>query len=310
MTKIAVIGSLVVDMAMRTPHVPQRGENLHTRSFQMGAGGKGANAAAAIARMGGQALLVGCLGDDDLGHFELDAIQAEGVDTAGVTLVPGSPTAVAFVLVDDGGENTILVANRTNELLTGPAVEAALRPHWSTLDALLVNFESSEEAVATAVRGGKTHGVPVVVDAGPVRPYPPETWRDATVLSPNAHEAAALVGYPVQDDQAARSAARELLAAGPQAIVLKRGGQGALLLNQEGEVLFPSFPVEVVDTTGAGDAFTAGLTLAIAEGKPLLEAVRFANAAGALAATRFGTLEAMPTRAEVEALLTGGKRTR
>lgn len=303
MTKIAVIGSLVVDMAMRTPRVPRRGDNLHAHSFKMGAGGKGANAAAAIVRMDGAALLVGCVGDDDLGRFELAALQREGVDTAGVSAVQGAQTAVAFVMVDPGGENTILVANEANEWLTGAAVESALVPHWETLDAVLVNFEASEGAVAAAVRSGRAHGLPVVVDAGPIRQYSRDTWCQATVLSPNLPEAAALVGYPVQDDDSAWRAARELLAAGPQAVVVKRGAQGALLVTREEELVIPSFPVEVVDTTGAGDAFTAGLTLAIAEGRPLQEAARFASAAGALAVTRFGTLEAMPDRGQVDSML-------
>jgi ribokinase len=256
--------------------------------------------------MGGEALVIACVGDDDLGHLELATLRAEGVETVGVTLIPGASTDVAIVMVDDEGENTVLAINRTNQLLTGRAVESALHPHWGTLDAILTNFECSEGSVAATVRLGKAHNIPVVVDAGPIRGYGPETWRDATVLSPNAQEAAALVGMAsatLQEDKTARRAAGELLAAGPEAIVLKRGSRGALLLTKRDDVLVPSFPVKVVDTTGAGDAFSAALTLALAEGKPLPETVRYANAAGALAVTQFGTLEAMPTRATVNALL-------
>lgn len=311
MTKIAIIGSLLVDIAIRTPRVPQRGENLLVHDLKIGAGGKGANAATAIVRMGGEALVIACVGDDDLGHLELATLRAEGVETVGVTLIPGASTDVAMVMVDDEGENTVLAINRTNQLLTGRAVESALHPHWNTLDAILTNFECSEGAVAATVRLGKAHNIPVVVDAGPIRGYGPETWRDATVLSPNAQEAAALAGMAsatLQDDQTARRAAGKLLAAGPEAIVLKRGSRGALLLTKQDDVLVPSFSVKVVDTTGAGDAFSAALTLALAEGKPLPEATRYANAAGALAVTQFGTLEAMPTRATVNALLEADTR--
>lgn len=302
MTKIAVIGSLVVDMSMQTSRIPQKGENIHAKSFKMGAGGKGANAAAAIARLGGTASIFGCVGKDDLGRFEIESLQAEGVNTSGITIIPDRPTAVAFVMIDDDGENTILVMSEINYLLTGAMLEPALSSLWASLDAILVNFEISESAVRTAVNAGREHQVPVVVDAGPIRNYSPQSWQNATILSPNRAEASALLGYPVENQRDARRAARDLQAAGPKVVVLKLGGQGALLYTQTDEILVPAIPVRAVDTTGAGDAFTAGLTLALAEGRPLPEAVYFANAAGAVAVTRFGTMEAMPTRAEVEAL--------
>ena len=308
MSKIAVVGSLLVDLSMRTPRVPQKGENLQVTEYKMGAGGKGANAAAAITRLGGEALIVGCVGDDHLGRLEISALEAEGVDTAGVTRVPGRPTDLAVLMVHESGENTVLAVTSTNHLLTDQAVESALRSQWGSLDAILVNFECSEGAVAAAVRSGKDHGIPIVVDAGPIRGFGAETWRDATVLSPNVDEAAALVGVAVtglRDDEHVHRIAQELLAAGPAAVLVKRGEKGALLVTRRETVRIPAFPVEVVDSTGAGDAFTAALTLALAEGSPLQKAARFASAAGAVAATQFGTLEAMPTLAAVNELLSG-----
>ena len=308
MTKIAVIGSLLVDLSMRTPRVPQRGENLQVAEYKMGAGGKGANAAAAITRMGGEALIIGCVGDDHLGRLEISALEAEGVDTAGVTRVPGRPTDLAVLMVHESGENAVLAVTSTNHLLTEQAVASALCPQWGSLDAILVNFECSRGAVATAVRSAKEHHIPVVVDAGPIRGYGPETWRDATVLSPNIDEAAALAGVAatsIREDDTVRRVAQELLAAGPAAVLVKRGEKGALLVTRQEAVRIPAFLVEVVDSSGAGDAFTAALTLALAERTPLQKAARFACAAGALAATQFGTLEAMPTLAAVNKLLSG-----
>ncbi len=216
---------------------------------------------------------------------------------------PEAGTGVAFIMIDADGENTILVVNGANDRLDAETVSRALASHGATLDGILINFEIPGAAVAAGVRLGKVGGVPVIVDAGPPRPYGPEIWADCTVLTPNALETATLVGHPVQDDAAAEGAARELLAAGPQAVVLKRGARGALLLTVGREVHVPAFPVEVVDTTGAGDAFSATLAVAIAEGLPLERAVRRANAAGALTVTRFGTMPAMPTRQEVDAFL-------
>jgi ribokinase len=303
MTKIAVIGSIVADLAVRTPRVPEVGENLLAESFSVGPGGKGANAAVAVARAGAEAVLVGCIGDDDFGRMELAHLRQEGVNADGVVVDPEIATGVAFIMIDAAGENTILVVNGANDRLSAEAVPRALESHRGTLDGILINFEIPEAAVAAGVRWGKDQGIPVIVDAGPPRPYGPETWADCTVLTPNALETATLVGYPIQDDATAERAARGLLAAGPRAVVLKRGAHGATLLTVGREVHVPAFPVKVVDTTGAGDAFSATLTVAVAEGLPFEQAVRRANAAGALTVTRFGTMPAMPTRQEVDAFL-------
>ena len=305
MSLVAVIGSLVVDMAMRTPRLPARGDNIHAHDFCMGAGGKGGNAAAALTRLDHPALAIGCIGDDDLGRFQLAALQAERVDTAGVILVPEAPTAVAIVLVEDDGQNAVLVANRTNELLTGDQVSAALGPHWDSLDALLVNFECAPGAVAAAIALGRQHRLPVYVDPAPARPrgYGADLWGGATVLTPNRAEAAALVGFDLPDKGAIRRAARLLRGAGPPVIVIKLGRLGAYLQTADDEEFVPALAIAAIDTTGAGDAFTAALIAASIEGHSWRDAVRFANAAGALATTRFGTLNAMPTRAEIEAIM-------
>ncbi|MCS7221198.1 MAG: ribokinase [Anaerolineae bacterium] len=303
MPTIAVVGSIITDLAVLTPRLPARGENILAYRLKIGPGGKGANAAVAAARLGARSILIGRIGDDYFGREELAALRAEGVNTDAVSIDLEVQTGAAVVMVDDEGENTILVIIGANDRLTPEHVEAGLAPHWDHLDAVLINFEVPPAAVAAAVNAAHAHGVPAIVDAGPPRAFGPEIWGRATVISPNALEAAALVGHPVEDEAAAEAAARELLNGGPQAVVLKRGAAGALLVTREGAQHIPAFRVNVVDTTGAGDAFSGALVVALAEGKPLPEAVRFANAAGALAVTRVGTLPAMPTRAEVEAFL-------
>lgn len=145
--------------------------------------------------------------------------------------------------------------------------------------------------------------VPIFVDAGPQHAYPLQVWQHAAILSPNESEAEVLSGRSLPDDETALAAARELLAQGPQAVVLKRGARGALWASADGAALAPAFPVDVVDPAGAGDAFTAGLVWATLSGRSLPDAVRWANACGALAATRLGTLVAMPTRVQVQTFL-------
>lgn len=303
MVAIATVGSINMDLAVSTPRVPLRGENLLAHALQVGLGGKGSNPAVALARMGARSHLVGCVGQDDFGEQALRLIAHEGVAIQGVVVTTDAPTGVAIIMVDDEGENTILVVIGANAALTPEMVEQGLGRIGDHLAAIQVNFEIPESCVAATVRYGQAHDIPVVVDAGPPRPYGPEVWGRATVLSPNALEAETLVGYSVADDKAALQAARDLLACGPEAIVLKRGAQGALVCTRDQVVRVPSFAVEVVDTTGAGDAFTAGLTLALAEGQALADAARFGCAAGAVAVTRLGAMSAMPTRVEVEALL-------
>lgn len=303
MHAVAAVGSIMTDVAVFTPRLPQRGENILAHQLQIGPGGKGANAAAAAVRLGARAVLVGAVGDDHFGREDLAALRREGVVVDGVTIDRETSTGAAVILIDATGENTILVIIGANERLTPGMVESALAPHWATLDALLVNFEVPQEAVAAAVRGASGRGIPVLVDAGPPRTFPPEVWAAATVLSPNELEAATLTGRPMEDTAQAEAIARALLDAGPQAVVLKRGAAGALVATRDEVRHVPGFRVPVVDTTGAGDAFSAALLVAMAEGRDLMAAVRFASAAGALAVTRPGTLPAMPTRTEVEAFL-------
>lgn len=302
MKTVAVVGSIITDLAVLTPRYPRRGENILARRLQIGPGGKGANAAVAAARLGARSILVGRVGDDEFGREELAALRAEGVDIHAVGIDPEAQTGAAIILVDDEGENTILVIIGANAKLTPSHVEEGLAPHWQSLNALLVNFEIPPETVAAAVEEASSRRIPVIVDAGPPRAYGPEIWGKATVISPNELELSTLVGRPVTGGEQIQ-AARELLKAGPQAVVLKLGARGALLVTGEEAHLIPAFPVNVVDTTGAGDAFSGGLAVAMAEGMPLRDAVRFANAAGALATTQVGTLRVMPRRSKVERLL-------
>jgi ribokinase len=303
MKGIAVVGSMIVDLAVSTPRVPLTGENILAHSFQMGAGGKGANAAVAIAKLGAQPLLVGRVGQDHFGQVELEAVRSYGVRTEAVGIDPQRHTGIAIIMVDDNHENTILVTIGANAGLTEEAAQAALAPHWGELDALLVNFEIPEAVVRSVVQGARARKLPVIVDAGPPRNYGPQTWGQATVLSPNMLEASTLVGYAVENEADALRAARELLQQGPQAIVLKMGKRGAMLVTAQEHLLIPSFAVEAVDTTGAGDAFTAALVIGVAEERPWSETLRRANAAGAIAVTRFGAMAAMPSQDELESFL-------
>ncbi len=300
MPKIAIIGSIIADIIVQTPRLPASGENLHVPRIQIMTGGKGANAAVAFTRLGGRAHLLGNVGADAFGQQARAALRAEGVEIAGVSTDPAHPTGAGILLVEPNGHTAFLIEPGANLTLTPAQIEAALRPLLPTLAGLLYNFEAPESCLLLAAGLARGQNVPLFVDAGPARPYSPALWRDAAILSPNQTEAAAILGYALDDDAAVIAAAHDLLKSGPRAVVLKLGARGALWADAEGWGWAPARPIQAVDTAGAGDAFTAGLTLALLEGQPLPAAVRFANACGALAASRLGTLLAMPWRAEVD----------
>jgi ribokinase len=298
--RVASVGSIIFDLAVTTPRVPSTGENILARAFKMGPGGKGANAAAAIAKLGAESILVGSVGDDTFGKAELEALKSLEVKVDGVKIDPNEPTGIAVIMVDDQGENTILVVIGANAALTPDDAREALRSWWERLDAIQINFEIPESVVAAVIEEANRKGVPVVLDAGPPRLYGKETWSRANIVSPNRLETESLVGRPIESEDDLIEAAREILASGPDAVVVKRGGKGSLLCTPQGILSVPAFEVDTVDTTGAGDAFTGALTVGIAEGMSIEEAVSFGSAAGALAVTRLGTMPAMPTRAEVD----------
>lgn len=300
--RVAVVGSINMDLVIRTERVPRPGENLFGHDFRMVPGGKGANAAVACARLGAQAMLVGRVGQDLFGQDLLAGLVREGIDVSHVARDPGAATGVALIVVDAHGQNSILIATGANGRV-GPADMDSLADEWGRLDAVLINFEVPLAAVESAIQQTRAHRVTTVVDAGPPRQWPGDIFAGVTILSPNADEAGALTGLQVSDPDSAVAAARTMLGWGVKAVVIKLGEQGALLADGSGHRYFPARKVKAVDTTAAGDAFTAALTVALAEGRSLAEAVDYANHAGALAVTRFGAQPSMPNRVELEAFI-------
>ncbi len=300
---IVVMGSMIMDIIVETPHLPRRGENIHAHRVTASAGGKGANAAVAWTRLGGHAYLISNVGADLFGREMLRVLQEEGVDVRAVGVVPDTPTGAGVLLVDPSGETSFIIAAGANMTLKAEEGAARLKPLLAEVDGLLFNFEIAEEALLQAVRLAEEAKVPIFVDAGPARPYSPRLWRHAEILSPNRTEAEALVGFRIREDADARAAASALLSQGPRAVVLKLDARGALLATQERMTFFPAFPIRPVDAAGAGDAFTAGLVWARLQGWPWERAMTWASACGALAAARLGAMRAAPRREEVMAFL-------
>lgn len=307
MAHIVVVGSLNMDLVVKVPTIPLPGQTILGRDFATFPGGKGANQAVAAARLGARVSLIGRVGGDAFGRQLLDSARAEGVDTSHVGIDETTATGVAMITVDAAGQNSIAVASGANFRVTAEDVSRA----WAALDGidlLVMPLETPLDTIETAVALANRAGVPVILNPAPAQPLPAHILAGVTILAPNESETTQLTGLAIESEADTRTAAHRLLEMGVKHVVLTLGGRGALVLDGQAARFTPVAPyhVPVVDTTAAGDAFVAGLAVATSEGRPLVAAGHFANAAGALAVTRPGAQPGMPRREEVEALLAKG----
>lgn len=301
-TRITVVGSSNTDMILRLPRIPRPGESILGGEFSVAAGGKGANQAVAASRLGGRVSLVACLGSDMFGDQALAGFKEAGIDVSCVVRDRQVPSGTAFIFVDAGGENSIGVANGANARLSVEHIQSASEVIGSA-NVVLLQLENPVDSIAAAAAIGSARGARIILNPAPACPIPAELLRHVSILTPNEHEAALLSGISVDDIPSAARAAAALRNQGPDVVIVTLGAAGAYVLDGDGGRLVPAFKVSPVDTTAAGDTFNGALAVAIAEGKPLLDAVRFGNAAAALSVTRVGAQPSIPTRAEVEALL-------
>ncbi|MEE8391968.1 MAG: ribokinase [Anaerolineae bacterium] len=299
---ITVVGSLNMDLVARAPRIPQPSETIIGGDFHTVPGGKGANQAVAVARLGAQVAMVGRVGRDAFAKPLLDNLDATGVDHTFVIQDPEAATGVALIVVDDAGQNSIVVASGANMRLSPADVDGA-ETAIASADALLLQLESPLDTVIRAAEIARAHGVTVILNPAPAHPLPAELLAMVDVLIPNESETALLTGLPVGSQAEAEAAATALRELGVGTVILTLGERGALLAREKGAEHFPAFDVTPVDTTAAGDAFVGGFAVALAEGRTLAEAVRWGNGAGGLATTKLGAQPSLPTRQDLEALL-------
>ena len=303
--RVTVVGSLNMDLIARSPRIPRPGETIIGGDFHTAPGGKGANQAVAAARLGARVSMIGRVGRDAFAGPLLDNLSAAGVDHTFVIQDSEAATGVALIVVDDAGENSIVVASGANMRLSPADVDGA-EAVIADADALLLQLESPLKTVIRAAEVARAHGVTVILNPAPARSLPAELLAMVDVLIPNESETSLLTGLPVSNQAEAETAATALRELGVGTVILTLGERGALLAREEEAEQVPAFEVTPVDTTAAGDAFVGGFTVAMAGGQPLAEAVRWGNAAGALATTKLGAQPSLPTRQDLEALLTTG----
>jgi ribokinase len=296
MPEILVIGSLNADLVVRAPYFPQPGETISGEDLQVIPGGKGANQAVAAARLGASVALLGRVGKDNFGDFLLGNLQSNKVDSQLVQR-DDAATGTAIIILDSNGQNSIVLSPGANGKVSSADVNHAPFPAGGLL---LLQLEIPIPTVLSAAQRARENNVRVILNPAPAKELPNELISLAHFIIPNESELGILTGLPVNDVSSAERAAKQLLEHGAQNVIVTLGSAGALIVTKEGATHIPSFRVNVVDTTAAGDAFIGGFATALLQNKSFEESVRYGCACGALAATKFGAQPSLPAREEVE----------
>jgi ribokinase len=296
--KIVVVGSTNMDMVVKTSHIPTHGETVLGGAFFMNPGGKGANQAVAVARLGGNVLFVSKIGNDVFGKQSFQLFQAEGINTRCILSDEALPSGVALITVDAAGENSIVVAAGANANLLPADIEGALS-EIGTAGIILLQLEIPLETVQYVAGYAASNGIKLILNPAPAAVLPPELLSHIDVITPNITEASMISGIKVSDIESAKQAATRIRELGVGTVVITMGPDGALVL--EGAVFthVPAPKVQPVDTTAAGDTFNGALAVALSEKKSLSDAVRFACEAAAMSVTRLGAQSSIPYRNEL-----------
>ena len=298
MKKIIVIGSSNVDMVVRTSHLPAPGETILGGEFFMNQGGKGANQAVAIKRLGGNLIFMAKLGNDVLGRQSVGYFKKEGIDTRYLALDEDSASGVALISVDDHAENSIVVASGANMLLNEQDVDKMLEEMCEG-DILLMQLEIPLQTVEYAARKAFGKGVKVVLNPAPARSLPKELFRHLYMVTPNRIEAEMLTGIKIANDADVEKVAEEICAMGVKNVIITLGSKGCLIREEGVSYRIDAFKVEPVDTTAAGDTFNGALCVGLSEGMDLKQAAVMASKASSIAVTRMGAQSSIPYREEL-----------
>lgn len=310
--RIVVLGSSNTDMIIRLDRLPQPGETILGGQFATAAGGKGANQAVGAARAGGEVTFIARVGQDMFADEALGGFQRDGINVEFIQRDPVAPSGVALIFVAKDGENCIAVASGANARLSPADVKKA-KAAITKATALVMQLETPLKTVQAAAGLATRAGVRVFLNPAPAQELPDDLLKLVSILTPNETEAELLTGIKVADEAGAADATDRLLAKGVETVILTLGARGAFVATKDRKQLVPGFKVTAVDTVAAGDIFNGALAVALGEGRALLDATRFANAAAAISITRSGAQPSAPIRREIERLLRrriGGARGR
>lgn len=294
--RAAVVGSINMDLILNMPRVPEVGENVLGTDYGYANGGKGANQATALAKLGAKTKMIGKVAQDSNGNKLLENLKNNNIDISGVS-TDGSQTGLAAIILDGEGRNRIVVYEGANsEIVSQKAVEGI----GTDIDLLLLQFETNEDVVINCVNHAVKNNITTVIDCGPAKNFSLEKMQGATILSPNESETKALTGiYPDNDDNILKASKKLEERSKAEFIVLKLGERGCSLWDGNELKLFPAYKSKVVDTTAAGDCFTAALALEYVKSGDIYAACDMGNKAGSIAVSRMGAQSSMPTVEEI-----------
>jgi len=299
---VLVFGSISMDLTTYVPTLPRLGETLRGSAYITVPGGKGDNQAVAAARMGAETAFIGRVGEDQFGEQVKRIVSGEHVDVSGLIKDPEHDTGLAVISVDANADNAIIIISGANMAMDDSDLTRA-EVMMSKTKVVMLQLEIPVPISVAAAKMAKDKGALVVFDPAPASSLPDEAYRYIDYITPNEVETEALVGFYPQDEATAGKAAKWFRDKGVGAAIIKLGAKGVYFEDKNASGFIPAFKVDAIDTVAAGDAFNGGLAVALAEGKPLSEAVRWAAAAGAMATTKKGAMPSMPYREEVIALL-------
>lgn len=302
MSNVLVIGSSNTDLVAQTPRLPKPGETLLGGSFFMAPGGKGANQAVAAARAGANVTFLARVGQDDFGEQALNGLKAENIDTSHILTDPDLPSGVALILVDEKGENSIVVASGANAALSPVQLDAAENA-FQNADICLLQLETPIETVLHATLLAEQFNVPVILNPAPATALPAEIWSKLYLITPNETETQTLTGILPDTAENAREAAHIFFHRGVKNVIITLGARGAYVFTPSHSELIPAPSVSAVDTTAAGDTFNGALAYALTDRRSLVDATQYACVAGALSVTKTGAQPAIPSRTEIDQLL-------
>jgi len=298
---IVVVGSYNVGLFIKGPRLPQKGETVIGDTFHEGPGGKGSNQALCTAKLGGDVHFIGCVGNDSYGQAALRLYEESGLSREFLFVDPSIHSGISFIIIDAQGDNTIAVALGANNRLAPAHIDRA-RPLIASSAVLACQLEGPVDTFAYALQTARHLGVTTLLDPAPAQPLPDAVYQNTDLIAPNESEAESLTGIPLKTLKNAAQAARVLLGRGVRAAIMKLGGRGCLYVTAQEERHFPAPRVDVVDVTGAGDAFAGGLMVALAEGKDIGRAIEFATCVAALSVTKIGVVNALPSREAADRL--------
>lgn len=291
-----VVGSINMDFIMKMDKVPETGENVLGTTYSYANGGKGANQATALSKLGAEVKMVGKVANDDNGKKLIENLKSKNIDVSGIK-TDGSQTGLAAIILDGDGKNRIVVYEGAN---AGINSNDAINSIGDKTDLLLIQFETNEDVVINCVNHAVKNNITTVIDCGPAKPFNLEKMQGATIISPNESETKALTGILPRDEETILEASEILMERSkPRFVVLKLGSKGCSVWDGNTLKILPAFKSKVVDTTAAGDCFTAAMALEYIKSGDIIKACEMGNKAGSIAVSRLGAENSMPTAQEI-----------